>query len=147
MKDPNISLPNWELRQALFTRLDGNIFRLDGTTPLSVYDEVPENFRDFDFLEIDSLDVTPTDSNPKLYECEIIINVYSTYAGFKELSDELNQVHRFLGSVVRGMTEFTDISQGGVFVGCQEVKKESEEGDIVRHGLYRRRYGISDNRL
>ena len=147
MKSPNLHLPNEELRTALFARLDGNIFRLDGSTPLPVYDEIPENFRDFDFLEIDALGAEPLDPNPAVYECEIVINVYSTYAGYKELSRELNQVHAYLGSALRTMTNFTDVSQGGSFVRVDESKKESDEGTIVRHGMYRRRYTIADNKL
>lgn len=147
MKSPNINLPNEELRKALFVRLDGNIFRLDGTTVLPVYDEIPEDFRDFDFLEIDTLDVEPGDPNPSLYMCEIVINVFSTYAGYKELSRELNQVHSFLGSELRTMVGFTDVSQGGMFIRLLEMKRDADEGTIVRHGMYRRRYTIADNKL
>jgi hypothetical protein len=147
LKSPNINLPNEELRKAIFVRLDGNIFRLNGTTPLPVYDEIPEDFRDFDFLEIDTLDGEPGDPNPSLYMCEIVINVFSTYAGYKELSRELNQVHAFLGSELRTMTGFTDVSQGGMFIRVMEMKRDSDEGTIVRHGMYRRRYTIADNKL
>ncbi len=147
MKSPNVHLPNEELRTALFVRLDGNITRLDGTTVLPVYDEIPEDFRNFDFIEIGELEAEPLDSNPAVYECEIQINVYSTYAGYKELSRELNQVHAFLGSTLRTMTDFTDVSQGGVFVRLAEVKRDSDEGTIVRHGMYRKRFTIADNKL
>jgi len=116
-------------------------------TPLPVYDEIPEDFRDFDFLEIDTLDVEPGDPNPSLYMCEIVINVFSTYAGYKELSRELNQVHAFLGSELRTMTGFTDVSQGGMFIRVMEMKRDSDEGTIVRHGMYRRRFTIADNKL
>lgn len=146
MRNPNVNLPNEELRAALFTRLDGNIFRLDGTTPLPIYDEVPEDFRNFDFLEIGSLEGDPVDPNPSVYEVELTINVFSTYAGYLELSRELDQVHAYLGSVLT-MTNFTDVSQGGAFVSVQEMKKDSEEGTVVRHGMYVKRWTIADNRL
>lgn len=147
MKSPNISLPLEELRKAIFVRLEGNIFRLDGTTPLPVYDEIPEDFRNFDFLEIDTSSTDPGDPNPSLYMCELVINVFSTYAGYKELSRELSQVHSFLGSELRTMDGFTDVSQGGMFVQALEMKRDSDEGTIVRHGMYRRRYTIADNKL
>ena len=131
----------------MFVRLDGNIFRLDGTTVLPVYDEIPEDFRDFNFLEIGELEAEPLDSNPSVYECEIQINYYSTYAGYKELSRELKQFHAILGYTLRTMTDFTDVSEGGVFVRLAEVKRDSDEGTIVRHGMYRKRFTIADNKL
>ena len=147
MRSPNQNLPDEELRTALFTRLDGKIKRLDGATVLPVYDEIPESFRDFDFIEIDELLVEPLDPNSRHYECEITINVYSTYAGYKELSNELKQINAFLGPTLRTMTEFTDVSQGGAFVRVQEMKRESDEGKIVRQGVYKRRWTISDDKL
>lgn len=146
MKSPNVSLPNEALRTALFVRLDGNIKRIDGSTELPVYDEIPESFGDFNFIEIEALEVEPVDENPSFYSCEIVINVFSTYAGFKELSNELNQIHRYLGSVL-SITGFSDVSQGGIFVRADEVKKDSDEGTIVRHGMYRKRYLVADNNL
>ena len=147
MRRPNLNLPNEQLRAALFTRLDGNILRLDAVTVLPIYDEVPEDFRNFDFLEIGSADVEAGDPNPGLYLCEVAINIYSTYAGYLELSREANQVHAYLGSQLRTMTNFTDVSEGGEFVSYSETKKESEEGTVVRHGMYVKRWTIADNKI
>lgn len=147
MKSPNIQLPNEELRQALYTRLNGNILRNDDVTVLPIYDQIPEDFGQFDFLEIGEMEVAPLDDSLQgAYECSVTINVYSTYRGYRELSRELNQVHRYLGSELRSMTNFTDVSQGGDFISVQEMKKESEDGKLVRHGVYVRRWTIADNR-
>lgn len=146
-RNPHQNLPTQELRAAIFQRLDGNIKRLDGTTVLPVFDEVPEDFRGFDFAEIDTLNGKPLDDAASHYECELVINIYSTYAGYTELSNELVQVNSYLGSTLRTMANFTDVSQGGALVEWTESKKSSEEGTIVRHGLYRRRWTISDNKL
>lgn len=145
-RNPHQNLPNEELRTAIFQRLNGNIRRIDGSTVVPVYDEIPEDFRSFDFIEIDALTVTPLDDRSSHYQCEVVVNVYSTYAGYKELSRELKQVNAYLGATLRTMTDFTDVSQGGAFVQVIEVKKISEEGTIVRHGEYRRMWIIADNK-
>lgn len=145
-RNPHQNLPNEELRAAIFQRLNGNIKRLDGVTVLPVYDEIPEDFRAFDFVEIDAITVRPLDDASSHYTCEITINIFSTYAGYKELSNEVHQVNAYLGATLRTMTNFTDVSQGGAFVELKEMRKSSEEGTIVRHCEYRRIWIIGDNK-
>lgn len=143
-RSPIQNLPATALIASIENRLSGNITQLD-TTVLPIYDAIPSTFRGWDFIEIFSLDLEQAAQG--LYQAEVVLNFFSSYAGYKEVNSVTQQVNNYLASQLRDMVGFVDVSEGGLFVSARATKQETEAGDVIRQVAYTRRWEIADNKF
>lgn len=141
------NLPLQELTRAIFQRLDGNIFKLDGTTPIPVYDAFPDTLAErWDYVEIAGFELEPEPSSGRTgaFAYVGVLNIVSSYNGQRELEGAVQQVNRYLNSKL-SLTGFTDL--GSNFRRVQAEKLAVEENRVYRRATYRRRWVISDHKF
>lgn len=148
MKNPIENMPLQEMTRAIFQRLDGNLKKLDGSTVVPIYDSFPEVIAvddKWDYVEIAGFDVEPEPARAGLsvYSYVAIINIVSSYNGQREIEGVCQQLNSYLASTL-SLTGFTDM--GSAFRRCTVEKMVLEENRIVRRGVYRRQWYVSDHK-
>ena len=148
-RSPIHNLPAAEFIAAIEDRLSGNIKKLDGRAVVPVYDAFPQKPpTPWDLIEIAGVDIEKDDDQAgmSVFSVMLMVTVWSTYNGFKEISSQVEQIDAYLASQLE-MPSFTDVSLGGEFRDLRERKRDTEEGITVRQAVYRRRWIIADNRF
>ena len=141
------NFPGEAVLNAIHDRLVGAVFRIDGTTPLKVFDSFPKTFdpAEWNFIEIAEGRVIDGEEVLGHYEVNVGIGVYSSYEGYLELMRELRDVHRLLTMPLDLEAQgFSEVSLGGDSTDAPFDKLQVEENVVIRRGVYRRRWKVAD---
>lgn len=146
MRNSIQNLPLNAMTQAIYSRLSGNVYKLDQVTPFPVYDAIPDDLSStrYDHIELAGFDTEPepTSAGFSQYVYTPLIVVYSSYNGQKEIEFATQQINLLLASSLT-LTGFSDVGSSFRRAQLENVIVEGETR-VIRRVVYRRRWIIAD---